>query len=198
MPNPYRLLYQVGFTPWDGKTEVAPLGDLLDTLTPGRALDMGCGTGRHALFMAARGWDVVGVDGVPKALRRAEQRAAGAGGAGSRVRFLRGDVTRLGATLHPQTFDLVTDVGCFHGLSEAERNRCLSELRPYTRAGTALFIFAVAPRRGIGPSGLNESDMRRYAGDTWTLEKTIEAAPVNTKSPLGNAPFRWYLLRRTD
>ncbi len=198
MPNPYKLLYQIGFTPWDGKTDIAPLNDLLETTTPGRALDMGCGTGEYALAIAARGWEVVGVDGVGKAIRAAQQRAVQSGPAGTRVRFAQGDVTRLQDSLEPQTFDLVTDIGCFHGLTEDQRLKCIEGLRRYTRPGTAFLVFAVVPRRGIGPSGLDEKDMRRYAGDAWTLEKTIDAGPVNTKSPLGTAPFRWYLLRRSN
>ena len=194
MPNPYPLLYGVGFTPWDGKGDTGPLTDLLAELTPGRALDLGCGTGRHAVLMAERGWDVVGVDGVEKPLRAARERAA-ASGMQDRVQFVRGDVTQL-ADLGSEPFDLVIDLGCFHGLSERDRIACFAQVSAHTRLGSQLLMLAVEPRKGVGPHGLNEADLRRYAGQDWTLDSTHGIDAVNTRSPLRNARFRWYRMHR--
>ena len=72
---PYRLLYVLGVAPWEG----APIPRLFRRLTDGaealpigRALDVGCGFGEDAVYLANRGWDVTGVDLVPSALARAE------------------------------------------------------------------------------------------------------------------------------
>ncbi len=59
----------------------------------GKALDLGCGRGMHSVELARRGWDVTGIDMIPKALRGAEARAREAG---VHVTFLKGDVTDLG------------------------------------------------------------------------------------------------------
>ena len=48
----------------------------LEGLAPGRALDLGCGSGRHAVWLAERGWQVTGVDFSSEALRQARERAA--------------------------------------------------------------------------------------------------------------------------
>jgi SAM-dependent methyltransferase len=47
------------------------------SLSPGRALDLACGTGRNALWLAEHGWSVTAVDGSPTAIELLRQRAAG-------------------------------------------------------------------------------------------------------------------------
>ena len=55
---------------------------LAGPLAPGRALDLGCGEGGDAVWLAARGWDVTAVDVSETAVRRTNERAASAGVAG--------------------------------------------------------------------------------------------------------------------
>jgi SAM-dependent methyltransferase len=53
------------------QTEPAPeLIAVLQKLAPGRALDLACGGGRHAMWLAERGWDVTAVDREPGAIHR--------------------------------------------------------------------------------------------------------------------------------
>ncbi|MBT2525391.1 methyltransferase domain-containing protein [Streptomyces sp. ISL-99] len=56
-------------------------------ITPGRALDLGCGPGRNALHLASLGWEVDAVDLSPQAIAWAEERAREAGAEGAGVRF---------------------------------------------------------------------------------------------------------------
>ena len=84
----YRLLYRVGFTPWEHIATLPDvshqISDLFDREEHGRrppygpALDLGCGSGIWAITLAQRGWQVTGVDLVAKALRRARKRARAA------------------------------------------------------------------------------------------------------------------------
>jgi 2-polyprenyl-3-methyl-5-hydroxy-6-metoxy-1,4-benzoquinol methylase len=59
--------------------EAAPNPLLIETaqrLTPGKALDLACGTGRNALWLAEHGWSVTAVDGSPAAIEILRQRAS--------------------------------------------------------------------------------------------------------------------------
>ncbi|MEU4980215.1 class I SAM-dependent methyltransferase [Streptomyces sp. NPDC021969] len=73
-------------------------------LTPGTALDLGCGEGGDAVWLAARGWRVTGVDIAATALERAAVHAADAG-VGDRVAWQRHE---LGESFPEGTFDLVS------------------------------------------------------------------------------------------
>ncbi|MEU0129150.1 class I SAM-dependent methyltransferase [Streptomyces sp. NPDC006289] len=85
-------------------------------LTPGRALDLGCGAGRNALRLAASGFEVDAVDLSPGAIAWAEERAREAG---ADVRFHCGDAFAAGALSGP--YDLIYDSGCFHHLPPHRR-----------------------------------------------------------------------------
>jgi SAM-dependent methyltransferase len=79
----YTVAYGLGFKPWEtaSKKEAQRIAELFDREETdrkrpfGKALDLGCGTGMHAIELARRGWQVTGIDLVPKALREARKRA---------------------------------------------------------------------------------------------------------------------------
>ena len=81
MSTGYAIAYRLGVTPWEraGREATAQFNALLDREQEGdppfgRALDIGCGTGDHAVNLARRGWDVTGVDFVSRALQAARAR----------------------------------------------------------------------------------------------------------------------------
>lgn len=91
---------------WSGRVN-AVLADVAGPLTPGRALDVGCGEGGDSIWLAERGWTVTGVDISDLALSRAAA-AASAQDCGDRIRWVGADL----ATWQPdETYDLVS--ACF-------------------------------------------------------------------------------------
>jgi 2-polyprenyl-3-methyl-5-hydroxy-6-metoxy-1,4-benzoquinol methylase len=99
------------------------LRDLIEgpaALPAGHAIDLGCGKGSLAIYLAQHGWRTTGVDAVERALRAARKRA---GKSGVEVTFLRADVTQLDRSGISGPFDLLLDCGCFHNMSDAERDR---------------------------------------------------------------------------
>ena len=76
----FRAMYRVGFTPWDGHPLAKSLHDLVEgngspALPAATALDIGCGTGDASIYLAQHGWQVTGVDFVPRALAKARAKA---------------------------------------------------------------------------------------------------------------------------
>jgi SAM-dependent methyltransferase len=108
--------YARGELPWDTGEPDEQLVAAVDrgVIVPGRTLEVGCGTGTNALWLAQRGFDVVAVDVAPLAIAAARKQAAG----GARCEFavldfLVGDPPRA-------PFDFVFDRGCFHVFDEHE------------------------------------------------------------------------------
>jgi cyclopropane fatty-acyl-phospholipid synthase-like methyltransferase len=114
----FELRYIMGNTPWDTGVSPPELMAFLRENPPGRALDLGCGTGTNAITMHAFGWDVIGVDSSYFAIKRAVEKTMCQA---KEVDFRRTDVSTLKGIVGP--FDLILDIGCFHSLSTAARAR---------------------------------------------------------------------------
>ena len=80
------------------------MATIVETLTPGRALDLGCGEGGDAMWLAMRGWDVTAVDVSTIAMTRAAERADAAG-VGTRITWEQHDLEQ---TFPAGGFDLVS------------------------------------------------------------------------------------------
>ncbi|WP_425463552.1 class I SAM-dependent methyltransferase [Micromonospora palomenae] len=96
-------LYQRRERIWSGRAN-PHLVDIVDPLPAGTALDLGCGEGADAIWLAGHGWQVTAVDVSTTALERAAAEAATAGVA-ARIDFQRHDLTR---TFPEGVFDLVS------------------------------------------------------------------------------------------
>jgi SAM-dependent methyltransferase len=200
MSTGYRLAYRFGFTPWEqaGVGFGPQLASLLDRgearLTPpfGKALDVGCGTGAHAIELSRRGWQVTGVDAVAKALVGARERAAAAD---AEVRFLEGDATRLEASVGAG-YRFLLDVGCFHGFKPAQREDYVIGASAVTEPGGTLLMFAFGPgRRGPLPRGVSKEEIvATFTG--WELSEDEAADTAGMPGPLKNSEPRWYRLTR--
>jgi len=101
---------------WSGKVNTT-LAGILEELTPGTALDLGCGEGGDALWLASRGWQVTGVDISDTAIERAKAAAKEAGSLPGSVEFLARD---LETWEDERAFDLVT-LSFFHAPFDFQR-----------------------------------------------------------------------------
>jgi predicted O-methyltransferase YrrM len=193
MANAYPALYRLGMDWWEDNEDTGPLPGVAAGRPAGLALDAGCGTGRHAVWLAEQGWRVIGVDAVEKPLREARQRAEAAGVA-DRVTFVRDDVGRLSRVPTTAPYDLVLDIGCFHGLRRQEQAAFATWVARHSREDAVVLIHAVAPRAGIGPHGIDEKALEATFGPAWSV--TTTPSTTTGGGPLRHATFRWFTLTR--
>ena len=114
--------------PWDSGITPPELFAFIASHPAGRAIDLGCGTGTNVLTLAQNGWQVTGVDFIPKAIRTAKRKLALSKVEGTKnvknIELRVGDVTNLRGVTGP--FDLALDIGCFHGIEN--KSKYLDEL----------------------------------------------------------------------
>ncbi len=109
----FTLLYWLN-PRWDSGIPPPELTAFIQDHPPGKALDLGCGTGTNCLALSAARWRATGVDFAANAIRKARRKAEQAG---LEADFHLADVTRLGFLRGP--FDLILDIGCFHSIPAA-------------------------------------------------------------------------------
>jgi SAM-dependent methyltransferase len=110
-------------------------------------LDVGCGTGENALFLAGRGHPVVGIDGSPTAIARAQAKAAERGTRAAV--FLVHDALDLGALRH--RFTTALDCGLFHVLEDGDRKRYVESLAAALGPGGLLHLLCFSDEEPPGP-----------------------------------------------
>jgi SAM-dependent methyltransferase len=180
----YDLTYRFSKPRWDGDNVPPEVVALVENNGErGRALDLGCGTGTHAIYLAQHGFTVVGVDFSPTAIERARDKARQAGIA---VDFRIGDVTRLEFLREP--FEVVLDVGCFHGLDAAGRTRYAGHLARLTRPGSAFLLWAFDRPSRFGIA-LTREEAQRYLAPQFVARR-IEPSLLHQRAS------NWYWFSR--
>ncbi len=150
MAHDWDQAYRAGTPPWDSGVVEPLLVDFVQRrgLAPGRALEIGCGTGTNAVWLAARGFDVVALDLSPTAIERARAQATG-----SPPRFLVRDI--LVDPLDEGDFDFVFDCGVFQVFPEAAERSAFAErvagLLSPQGVWLSLIGAAEGPRPEVGP-----------------------------------------------
>ncbi|MFI1825975.1 methyltransferase domain-containing protein [Streptomyces sp. NPDC020412] len=160
--------------PWDiGRPQPALVEAHKAGLITGAVLDVGCGLGDNAAFLASQGHRVTAVDVSQIAVDEASARAAAKG---VEVEFAVTDATRL--TGFDGRFDTVVDSACYHSLAEDDRVRYLEALHRAARPGARLHIFSFAeelPAPFPGPHRHSARSLREVVGGVWDVVSVAEA-----------------------
>lgn len=193
----FRVMYRLGFTPWDEHPMATSLQELIEgrdgspALPPRTALDLGCGTGDSSIYLADHGWKVTGVDFVAKALNKARAKAAAKKVA---VDFAKADVTRLGSEGVGNGFDLIVDNGCLHGMSDQDRDAYVREVTAVAAPDARLLIVAFPP--GSFPvRGITQPDIEQRFAQHWELRSAGDEPGLSINDRF---KARFYLFARAS
>ena len=143
--------------PWDTGISPPELLRHIATHPPGRALDLGCGTGTNVLTLAQHGWRATGVDFALKAILEARHKAARAH---VQADFFLADVTRLDGIAGP--FDLVLDIGCFHGLPDAGKDAYAVRMQHLLSSSGIFLLYVHWKADATLRTGIREYDLQRF------------------------------------
>jgi cyclopropane fatty-acyl-phospholipid synthase-like methyltransferase len=179
-------------TPWDiGRPQPAiarieAAGELIEPV-----LDLGCGSGEHALLAATSGLEVAGVDISQLAIERARAKARARG---LSANFLVGDVLALDelARLDPP-FRTVLDVGCFHTFPNADRPVYASSVASVVEGGGVLHLlcFSEYTPGTEGPRRVTEAEIRATFSRDWRVDRVEPEAFAVSTLWSGPQPSAW-------
>jgi len=194
----YRVLYRIGFAPWDGHPLAKSLQTLIEgdshtpALKPGTALDVGCGTGDNSIYLAKHGWQVTGVDFVETALEKARAKAAAEN---VDIRFERADVTRLGEHGIGSGFELIVDNGCLHGMNDDDRRAYAREVTAAAAPGARLLLVEFLRGTIFGVPGINPDEVEALFATGWKL---LSSGPETAEARKGQQPAWFYVFERVS
>lgn len=197
----YNLWYRHSTPPW----VIGPRPELVHLVTtgflpPGRAIDLGCGVGDNAVFLAQHGFTVTAIDYAPAAIERARAKARDAQ---LDVTFTVDDLTSL-RTVHGP-FDLLVDYGTFDDLNTRDRDAYVREVTALAATGARFLLWcfewklrrweraaiAILPFGGIA---LSPDEVTQRFGRSFDIQQ------IDGQQDLKGWPRGWtaYLMTRRD
>jgi SAM-dependent methyltransferase len=183
-PADFDALYAAGTPAWDiGRPQPAFRALSDGGRLVGPVLDVGCGTGEHALMAAASGLDATGLDAAGTAIaiaqRKADERAL-------TVEFITGNALELADV--GRSFNTVLDCGLFHVLEDADRPTYVEALRSCMPIDAHYYMLCFSDLEpGVwGPRRIRQEGIRLHFIDGWLVE-AIEPASIEITIAPGSA-----------
>jgi SAM-dependent methyltransferase len=160
--------------PWHREKPDSEFVALLESgeLKPRRVLDVGCGAGTDAIFLARRGCTVTGLDISSEAIGIARRRAAEAGVG---VEFIAGDY--LETMFEPGTFDLINDRGCFHHMEPSGRSGFVEKAHREMEGGGRYLLRCWSDKQddiGRGPFSISKEEIRAAFSGRFELGDIVD------------------------
>jgi methyl halide transferase len=188
--------YQSGTPPWETGQPSSELARVItqEKIQPCRVIDLGCGTGINAVWLAQQGFDVTGVDVTPLAIEKARQRAAAAG---ATVRFVLADLLDWRENYEP--FPFFFDRGCYHAVRQIDVRAYLRTLQRITAPGSLGLVLTGNAREpspaGQGPPVVSAEEMRAELEPLFEIVRLREFR-FDGAEDSGAGPLAWSCLLR--
>ena len=191
--------YRGGKRPfWDAGVPSGELRRVVEQgiVRPGPAVDLGCGSGTDAIYLASKGFDVTAIDIAPTALSQAREKAERAG---VKVRWLLANVLSL-PRLEP--FQFIFDRGCYHEVRFDNAAAYVETVRRLSQPGrTRFLLLAGNPNEApvqYAPPQVAEEDIRGDFSSLFDFE-WMQETRFETSNPAARGPLAWsVMLRRKE
>lgn len=174
-------------------------------MQPGRVLELGCGPGRNAIFLASQGCEVDAVDVSAEAIRWGEERARDAG---LKIHFCCESIFDL--ELEESAYDIVYDAGCFHHIAPHRRMTYVELVRHALKQSGVFGLTCFRPEGGSGLSdwevyrqgtlrgglGYTEERLRAIFEDSFEILELRQMREMDADGPHFGKAFLWAALMR--
>ena len=180
-----RLTFNLSYLfkpPWDSGIPAPELVRFVEARAPGKALELGCGTGTNSLYLAQHHWEVTGIDFAPLAIQAARRKLKS-----YPATLLVADVTKLSDLPLSGPFDLALDIGCFHTLPDNGREGYVRGLEKWLKPKAVYMVYAFQPAAIRPVRGISKERMLAYFQNSFIL--------TNYEQGQG-WPSAWYYFER--
>jgi 2-polyprenyl-3-methyl-5-hydroxy-6-metoxy-1,4-benzoquinol methylase len=150
--------YPLEAIPWHSENVPRVLVETAARLRTGKVLDVGCGAGTNAIYLAKQGFRVKAIDLAPHAIKLAKQRASDEG---VDIDFRVGDALELNEN---EAYDFIVDRGCFHHMSHSEKPRFIKNIYRALKDGGTYLLLAFSERNGWEQSLTKEEIWAYFSG----------------------------------
>ena len=171
--------------PWDTQLSPPELIEFIGNHPPGRALDLGCGTGTNVITLAQHGWETTGIDYVGRAIRIARRKARQAG---VLVELHVDDVSKPKHIIGK--FDLILDIGCYHSLDSDEMDAYVRNLERITAQDGIYLMYGFFQAPDGSGRGMRKSDLDRF-------ETSFDLINREDGTDRGERPSVWLTYKRS-
>ena len=154
-------------------------------ITDGKFLDLGTGPATQAMWLAERGFNVIGSDLSEAAISRAKKIYSNA----KNVNFIVDDI--INSTLKDNEFDYIFDRGCFHVLLPSDRKKYIRKIKKILKVNGMLFLkcFSDKEPRQEGPYKFSQGEIRDLFSESFQIDRMKETVYQGTLDPLPKALF---------
>jgi len=180
--------------PWEEGQPSPILVDLVrqGKVKKGAALDICCGTGHNALFLAQEGFQVAGIDISPTAIGYAQERCQQAGVS---CQLASGNATHLP---YPDgSFDLVFDRGCFHHIPPSDREAFIQGVHRVLKPGGKYQLICFSDKDPWAPQGFSREQIGEYFSPLFQIE-SLEESTFREKGSRFQRHFYSALMEKKD